>query len=255
MTRNTFVVLACLLAAAPAAQAQVPTTSEADHGHPHPSPSEGAKPAAPSLPTVSYTLFTTKSELYAESKPLIAGAPNRFTAHLTKLGTTFKPYTAGQVTVSLQVGGNTVKASADAPAAPGIFRFQLPPAPAGTGTLVIDIVTPEFTDQFTIPNVMVYANAEAARQQPKNEEAGDITYIKEKSWVLADFATQLLTKGSVGSGKKATTGLVVPRGVGRRQGQAARLRAAHGRAVSAAVGEDRRDERATGTVAQRRPGG
>lgn len=209
-------VLAALLAGLSLpTRAQVYTPGADDHPHPHPAPLRGPESAATApaqlpLATVSYTLYTPKSELYAEYKPLVAGRPTRFTAHLTTLGTSFRPYPAGQVTVRLQVGGQTVTATAAKPEAPGIFRFQLPPTPAGTGTLVVDIVTPEFTDQFTIPAVVVYADEAAARQQPPNEQAGDLPYLKEQSWLLPDFATQPLGRGSIAGKTPAQNVLVLP---------------------------------------------
>ena len=183
--------------------AQVYRPEADDHPHPHPAPLRGPSDvlaAQPGLATVSHTLYTATSELYAEYKPLIAGQATRFTAHLTTVGQRFRPYTAGQVTVSLQVGGTTLKATAAAAERPGIFRFQLQPQQAGTGTLVVDIVTPEFTDRFTIPGVVVYADAVVARQLTEDEQVGDLTYIKEKAWELADFATQPLGRGTIQKG-------------------------------------------------------
>ena len=207
--------LAALLAGATfTTQAQVYSPAADDHQHPHPAPLRGPEPAAAQpapqvLATVSQTLYTKKSELYAEFKPLIAGQATRFTAHLTTLGSSFKAYAAGQVTVTLQVGSQTVKAIAAAPEAPGVFRFQLQPTQAGTGSLVVDIVTKEFTDQFTIPNVVVYADDDAARQQPKNEEAGDIPFVKEKAWALSDFATQPLARGTIKKGHTVLPNVLV----------------------------------------------
>ena len=210
-----FLALAAVLAGASfTARAQVYRPEADDHPHPHPAPLRGpestaTQPTSAALATVSYTLYTKKSELYAEFKPLIAGTASRFTAHLTQLGSSFKAYTAGQVTVTLQVGSQAVKTVAAAPEAPGIFRFQLQPTQAGTGTLVVDIVTKEFADRFTIPNVVVYADEAAARQQPKNEEAGDIPFIKEKAWALPDFATQPLARGTIKKGQTVLTNVLV----------------------------------------------
>ena len=213
---RSFLAVATLLAAAslPApAQEYKPAADE--HQHPHPAPLRGPADQAAKTPVqaplaaVSYTLYTAKSELYAEFKPLIAGKPGRITAHLTTLGKSFQPYTAGQVTVSLQVDGRTVQAMAAAPERPGIFRFPLLPTQAGTGTLVVDIVTQEFTDRFTIPGVVVYANEAAARKLTEDEQAGDITYIKEKAWELPDFATQPLGRAIIKKGSTTLPNVLV----------------------------------------------
>ncbi len=211
-----YLVLAGLLAAGSSpGSAQVYRPEADDHQHPHPAPLRGPLdlPAAPttqsSLAAVSHTLYTATSELYAEYTPFIAGQATRFTAHLTTIGQRFRPYTAGQVTVSLQVGSHTLKATAAAPERPGIFRFQLQPQQAGTGTLVVDIITPEFTDRFTVPGVVVYADAGAARQQSEGELAGDLTYLKEQAWELADFATHPLGRGTIKKGRTTLRNVLV----------------------------------------------
>ena len=52
------------------------------------------------LQALAYTLYTTKSELFVEFKPLVVGQTSKFAAHLTKLGENFLPFTEGTVTVS-----------------------------------------------------------------------------------------------------------------------------------------------------------
>ncbi len=213
--RLAFILTVLLAGTSLSALAQEYKSEADDHQHPHPAPLRGpanqaAKtPAQAPLATVSHTLYTENSELYAEYKPLIAGQAGRLTAHLTTLGKRFMPYAAGQVSVRLQVGSSTVKAVATAPERPGIFRFPLLPAQAGTGTLVIDIVTKEFTDRFTIPGVVVYADEAAARQLTEDEQAGDISYIKEKAWLLPDFATQPLARGTITKGSTTLPNVLV----------------------------------------------
>ena len=52
------------------------------------------------LQALSYTIYTDKSELFVEFKPLVVGQTSKFAAHLTKLGENFLPYTEGTVTVT-----------------------------------------------------------------------------------------------------------------------------------------------------------
>ena len=85
------------------------------------------------LQPLAYTLYTEKSELFIEFKPLVVGQTSKFAAHLTRLGENFLPYTEGTVTVSLIVGDKGLKNTATAPASPGIFRLALQPAQAGLG--------------------------------------------------------------------------------------------------------------------------
>src|SRR5688572_26056865 len=72
------------------------------------------------LQAVSYTLYTDKSELFIEFKPLVVGNTSRFAAHLTKLGESFLPFTEGSVTVTLIMGNKGLKNTASSPASPGI---------------------------------------------------------------------------------------------------------------------------------------
>ncbi|MEC5165548.1 cobalt-zinc-cadmium efflux system membrane fusion protein [Flavobacterium sp. PL11] len=141
-----------------------------------------------SLEPLAYTLYSEKTELFVEFKPLVVGSTSRFAAHFTILGDNFKPLTDAIITVSLIVGSNGIKNAVDAPSSPGIFRLALEPKTAGTGTLVFDIVTKEYTDKITIKNVLIYPDEKTAfEKQPEPAESGDISYLKEQAWKV-DFA-------------------------------------------------------------------
>lgn len=143
---------------------------------------------------LAYTLYSEKSEIFVEFKPLVVGSTSNFAAHFTVLGEKFLPLTEGMVTVSLIVNGNGIKQSATAPAAPGIYRLALKPKTAGTGKLVFDIVTKSFTDQLVIDNVKVYADEKAMLADQSEETANsDITYLKEQAWKV-EFANAAVTK-------------------------------------------------------------
>lgn len=147
-----------------------------------------------SLEPLAYTLYTEKTELFVEFKPLIVGQTSKFASHLTVLGENFKALTDAKITVSLIVGENGIKNSVDAPSSPGIFRLALSPKTAGTGTLVFDIVTKDFTDKITIENVVVYADMKTAlAKQPEPAETGYISYLKEQAWKV-EFANQAVKK-------------------------------------------------------------
>ena len=147
-----------------------------------------------SLEPLAYTLYTEKTELFVEFKPLVVGQTSKFASHLTVLGENFKALTDAKITVSLIVGENGIKNSVDAPSSPGIFRLALSPKTAGTGTLVFDIVTKDFTDKITIENVVVYADMKTAlAKQPEPAETGDISYLKEQAWKV-EFANQAVKK-------------------------------------------------------------
>ncbi len=96
----------------------------------------GNEPAAKpedELPTIAVTLWTGKSELFAEHPVLVVGEPARFAIHLTDLAT-FRPLTKGTVRVHLE-GPRAETFSADGPSRPGIFGVTVKPAAPGRYTL------------------------------------------------------------------------------------------------------------------------
>src|SRR5687767_4787932 len=95
-----------------------------EHAHEH---DEGG------LEPLAYTLYSDKTEIFVEFKPLIVGINTRFAAHFTILGEYFKPLEEGSVTVSLIVNGQGIKQTADTPSVPGIYRLSLQPKVAGKG--------------------------------------------------------------------------------------------------------------------------
>jgi RND family efflux transporter MFP subunit len=144
--------------------------------------------ATESLEPLAYTLYTGKSELFVEFKPLVVGQTSKFAAHLTLLGENFLPYTEGTVTVSLIQVNKGLKNSVDSPSSPGIFRLALQPLQAGIGKLVFDIQTKEFNDQFIIDSIPVYADEKTAlAAQPVDAGGSDISYLKEQAWKV-EFA-------------------------------------------------------------------
>ncbi|MFT3845482.1 MAG: efflux RND transporter periplasmic adaptor subunit [Lacibacter sp.] len=160
--------------------------------------------AAESLESLAYTLYTDKSELFVEFKPLVIGQTSKFAAHLTVLGENFLPYTEGTVTVSFIQDGKGIKNTANAPASPGIFRLALQPVQAGSGKLVFDIQTKDFTDQFIIDSVVVYADEKTAvAAQPKETGGSKISYLKEQAWKV-EFANAPVMKETMFDVVKAT---------------------------------------------------
>ena len=102
------------------------------------------------LEPLAYTLYTDKSELFVEFKPLIVGEVSKFAAHFTQLGKNFKAVTEGSVTVSLIGNNKQLADKAEKPSSPGIFRLALNPENSGTYQLVFDIQTKEFDDKIMI---------------------------------------------------------------------------------------------------------
>lgn len=161
------------------ASCQQSNTSE-EHGHPHEEESAA----------LAYTLYSDKTELFVEFKPLVVGQSSQFAAHFTKLGDTFTALEEGTITLSLIVHDKGIRQTAEAPSSPGIFRLALKPTTPGTGRLIFDIKTRDYTDRIIIDSVMVFPNEKAAQQAPVQEApAGGITFLKEQAWKI-EFANQ-----------------------------------------------------------------
>ena len=159
--------------------------AEADHAH----DAEGNHLVESALEPLAYTLYTSKTELFVEFKPLVVGTESRFAAHFTALGDLFKAIGKGTIKLSLVAENARQSITATEPEVPGIFRLRLTPEKAGNYKLVFDIQTPSFTDQIIIENIKVYPDEKTAiAQQPAASGGGsDIIYLKEQAWKV-EFA-------------------------------------------------------------------
>jgi len=150
----------------------------------------------PGLEPLAYTLYTDKTELFVEFKPLITGNETKFAAHFTQLGESFKAFTEGTITLRLKVGDKEISTISNAPSSPGIFRLVLTPELQGKGQLIFEIQTFDFLDRIIMEDVTVYSNEESALGDQKEESGGDdISYLKEQAWKI-DFANQEVKRQS-----------------------------------------------------------
>jgi len=161
------------------------------------------------LPSLSYTIYTEKSELFAELRTLVVGDTAKLGGHFTKLGELFTAITDGTITLSLIVGDNNVSQESTVSSSPGIFRYVIVPAKAGIGKLVFDIKNKDYTDQIVIDNVTVYSDTKSAIASQKEEPKGNqISYLKEQAWKV-EFANIEVTRQSFNEIIK-TTGEILP---------------------------------------------
>lgn len=168
---------------------------ESDHAH-NPDGTHIAHADA-DLEPLAYTLYTDKTELFVEFKPLIVNEETRFAAHFTSLGESFTAIDQGSVTLSLSGNTGTQSTTSDAPEVPGIFRLRLTPEKAGPFKIVFDIKTPGYSDQITLDSVTVYPDENTALEKQPDQSGGSntITYLKEQAWKV-DFANMLVKRTS-----------------------------------------------------------
>jgi cobalt-zinc-cadmium efflux system membrane fusion protein len=147
-------------------------------------------------PTVDYTIWTDKTELFVEFPVLIVGKTSRFAAHFTVLDK-HQPVREGSVTVSLVKGKKGIRNTAKAPSSEGIFKPFLVPKNAGNCQLIFDVKTPTLSDRIVIENVQVFNSLEEANAASSEEEQGGaITFLKEQAWKMA-FQTAAVSKETI----------------------------------------------------------
>jgi RND family efflux transporter MFP subunit len=183
----SFVIITALLSSC---NNDVHNHANSEHGRQHGDETHASVEIEP----LAYTLYTDKTELFVEFKPLIVGKTSKFAAHFTQLGESFKAVTAGSVTVSLIGNKKQPIDKAENPSSPGIFRLALNPKNSGTYQLVFDIQTKEFTDKIMIENITVYPDTKTAlaKQQEQTIEE-ELVYLKEQAWKI-DFANMEVKK-------------------------------------------------------------
>lgn len=150
-----------------------------------------ARQAEPEPHPESYTNWTTKTELFAEYPPLVAGQASRFAVHLTRLDT-FKPVARGKVEIRLTSPDGEVEAfSTDAPSRPGIFGVDVKPSSAGEFKLSIHLTSSGLNDVHELGAISSSATKAAALHEHGEETQEKIAFLKEQQWTL-DFGTAVI---------------------------------------------------------------
>lgn len=161
------------------------------------------------LPSLSHTIYTGKSELFAEFRTPVVGDTLKLGGHFTHLGEFFTALTEGTVTLTFTVGETAVSNTATVSSSPGIYRFAVIPNKAGIGKMVFDIKNQNYSDQIVIENVMVYSDEKMALASQKEEQKGNaISYLKEQAWKV-EFANMPVVRQPFNEIIK-TTGEILP---------------------------------------------
>lgn len=148
-----------------------------DHGHGHPHAE---------IPSRAVTVFTPKSELFAEHRFLIAGQETKFAAHLTDLRD-WSALTEGRMEAVLaSPDGRQQVFAVDGVLRPGIFQPVVKPEAAGTYHLSFRVTTPTLQDTIEAGEVTVYPDAAAAMAAAPNEaeDPDAIGFLKEQQWKI-----------------------------------------------------------------------
>jgi membrane fusion protein, heavy metal efflux system len=163
---------------------------------------------ATEIPTLSYTIFTGKVELFVEFKALIRDRESSFAAHLNDL-VDFKPFNEGSIKVVLKNESNTYENLVDKPSVPGIFRPVITPGQPGLYTLTFYFNKEGISETLEIDSVRVYDSSEEAIKTITEKPLGNATtFLKEQAWKV-EFATMGVTPQSFSEIIK-TSGEILP---------------------------------------------
>lgn len=158
---------------------------------------------------IAYTIYTDKTELFVEFKPLIKGEVSMFAAHFTTLGENFEAVTEGTVLLKLLGEKDQPSYKAESPSSPGIFRLSLKPINTGNYSLVFILSNKTYSDTIIIDNISVFPNEKAALKDVYENAIGEeIVYLKEQAWKV-EFANELIVKKTFTEIIK-TTGEIMP---------------------------------------------
>ncbi len=153
-----------------------PVASNADEPEPHPE---------------SMTNWTTKTELFLEYPPLVAGQTSRFAVHLTRLDN-FKPIAKGRVEVRLIAEGAKPEIfTTDAPSRPGIFGVDVKPSTAREFHMSVHLSSDAISDVHDLGEITSSATKAAAVHEHGPETEEKIAFLKEQQWTL-DFGTAIV---------------------------------------------------------------
>ncbi len=148
------------------------------------------------IPTVDYTVWTDKTELFVEFPAFIVGKTSRFAAHFTLLDK-HQAIQEGSVTVSLVKDGKGIRHQAEEPARAGIFMPSLQPKEVGVYQLVFELKTPQYSDRIVLNDVQVYATTEdAVKAMEGVEEGSAISFLKEQAWKI-EFQTATVVEKEI----------------------------------------------------------
>src|SRR5688500_17027579 len=146
---------------------------------------------APEPHPESFTNWTTKTELFAEYPPLVAGQNSRFAIHLTRLDN-FKPIGKGRVEVRLTgPAGKPQVFVSEAPSRPGIFGVDVKAPAAGDYHLAVHFAGEGISDVHDLGEIASSPTKAAATHEHGAETQETISFLKEQQWTL-EFATEVI---------------------------------------------------------------
>lgn len=135
-------------------------------------------------PGVVVTQWNDSTELFLEyPHPLAGQATGNWAIHLSNMKT-FKPVTAGTLTIRfLRDDAEAKSFTLDAPARDGIYLLDPVIDQAGTYEVQLALASPQVSSVHTLPTVEVFPDR-STLPDGAEEEAGGISFLKEQQWKI-----------------------------------------------------------------------
>lgn len=158
------------------------------HDHPHANDHDGhshgedARSPDETNNSISYTLFTDRTELFVDLQPLISGLGAAYAAHLTDLET-YDPIERGRLMIELlKDGQKTFEMRDTSPSAPGIFTSEITATSVGPHTLLFIFKGENRIDTFIVNDALVYPDASRVPIAGHDDSGDGISFTKEQAW-------------------------------------------------------------------------
>lgn len=152
-----------------------------------------------------YTAYSDAYELFVEADAFVVGETANIVSHFSALPD-FRAVEANKITMILTVHNKEVRKSLDRPTRKGIYRFDIKPETAGTGTLKFEIFTGTGNYEVLVPQVTVFSGHSEAHDAAEKAEVSGVNatvFTKEQSWKI-DFSTGHPVLGPFGPVIKTT---------------------------------------------------
>jgi RND family efflux transporter MFP subunit len=185
---------------------------EGEHAHGSGDAHDHGAPAKAEIPARAITIFTPKSELFAEHRFLVVGQESKFAAHMTDVRD-WSALTEGRMDVVLAgPDGRQEVFTVDGVLRPGIFQPIVKPSAAGTYHMTFKVTSPKLNDTIDAGMVTVYPDAASAiaAAPDEAEDPDEISFLKEQQWKIP-FLTRPVESGAL-EGGLALQGTVKPAG-------------------------------------------
>jgi cobalt-zinc-cadmium efflux system membrane fusion protein len=152
----------------------------------------------PEEKTLQVSFWDDRYEIFAEHRPIVAGAPTRFITHVTDL-VSLEPRREGPALFLLKKGEVELEHIEKAPARAGIYLPELTFPSAGDWDISIKLEG----HTVRLPRFAVHATKEDAEKAPEAAAPEGVSFLKEQQW-------KVLMKSELVAKRRLTERLQVP---------------------------------------------